>query len=144
MEPARYPHVEKLIDTLFTRFVPHGQYRVVNQMTVEPDHSIITPVVELYDEYISPFSSIEYDYKLQALINVPRVPRIDTFHFLLRYVVQAECADLLLNKGIDVLWAYIVGARLYEDKHGYPSLHMASMIATHLAMGWEETIKYEY
>ena len=144
MEPARYPHVEELIDVLFTRFVPFGQYRVVNQMTVKQGFSIIVPVTELYEEYISPFSSVTYDYKLQALINFTRIKPIDDLHFILRYVLQVERADLLLNKGIDVLWAYIVGAHLYEEKHGYPPLHMASMIATYLSMGWEETIKYEY
>mgnify|MGYP003437603581 FL=1 len=134
--------VERLIDDVFDKIVPHNQYRVVRADEAVPCARSIVHVQELYDGYISPFSSEEYDYKMQAIVICSSCSAFPFSDIITRIVEVGMAYKLATMNLTDFLWAYTDGAARYETDKG-PLLHMRAFVASYMELGLS-AFDYEY
>lgn len=148
MNPSLCHDLEVLIDKVFDAVVPHKQYKIITAEEYVPCQRSVVHVHPMPDGYVTPFSDVDYDYKMQA-IEAMQYPGgnswygIKKFNEFIRLTLRLNEGHMLLTDTAGFLWAYLEGARQYEAKKG-PVLHMRSLIATYLALGWPETLQYEY
>lgn len=143
MNPSLCPDLERLIDKVFDAVVPHKQYKIISADEYVPCQRSIVHVHEMPTEYITPFSDVSYDYKVQA-IKACQYPANPTggFDGFLSVVVRCGLARDVTGGLTPALWAYTEGAEKYTRLNG-PILHMRAFVASYIALGLD-AFNYEY
>lgn len=133
-------NLEILIDAAFNRFVPGQNYRVVSPDEHETK-GVVIRVHALHGDYVSPFSSIDYDYKLAAIINSGTF--VDPYaRFLLCVAMLGKpTTDRLTGDDAETIRVYFNEASAYTQYTGLPVLNMRAFIAAYKDMG---LAAYEY
>lgn len=140
-------NLEFLIDNIFNRVVPGQNYRVVSPDEHETVGSIIR-VNELPTDYVSPFSSTDYDYKLAAIQKYvpPLLVNIGTDYAYARFLFYvstagSKIADRLTGDDAETMRVYYNESSAYTQYTGLPVLNMRAFIAAYKDMG---LAAYEY
>ena len=143
MNPSLCPDLEVLIDKVFDAVVPHKQYKVLTADEYVSCQRSVVHVHEMPTKYITPFSDVSYDYKMQA-IKASQYPNDENgdFNGFLTVVLRCGLAYLVTADVTNPLWAYTTGSCQYQRNTG-PLLHMRAFVATYIAMGLD-AFNYEY
>lgn len=142
MNPSLSDDLERLIDKVFNAVVPHAQYKIIGEAEPVPCQRHVSHVYELPQDYVTPFSSTDYDYKLQAIGAVYGMRRV--FDKFIYKVVDLGDAKEITTEVVQVLWACTDGCRHFEQVRGYVPEHMRAFVATYAALGIDEALFYEY